>query len=166
MTAYLKNTLLAVSTGLWATILPACGQDSNDTSMDGGESLDTSDTGTGTGGTDTGFGDTGETDTGGDDAPFAASCADQALSGVDYEYSVCGEYFYEADDALELANQTACSIVGGTWSTERCVTDGSVGSCTTDTVTTIVNYYFDIPESEISSRQSTCEGLGGTWTAL
>ena len=167
MKAFLKHTLLVASAALWATVLPACGMDDGNEAMDSGEGEDTA---TSSGDSDTGTGETdtnpGETDTGAAELPFAASCADQVKSGGDYEYGVCGEYFFEADDTLTQENQTSCSVVGGTWSTERCVTDGAVGSCTTVDEATIVNYYFDVPESAISSRQTTCEGFGGTWTAL
>lgn len=170
MNAFLNYTRLLGAATIAATMILSACSDTGDGTNDGGPGQQDSDN-NGSDDTDTGDSD-GNTDSGGDTGteesgpPFVASCGNQVRSGGTYEYTVCGEYFFEANETLEQDSQSSCSIVGGTWSEERCPSVGAAGKCTAVGDATIVSFYYDLPESEVPARQNTCEGLGNTWTAL
>lgn len=146
-------------------MLTACGDDGDDATGDGGDNQGGGDTDSGSG--DNGGGDSDSTSQDSDNVgiPFVASCGEQSYTGTGFDYAVCQEYFFEADETLEQESQTTCSTIGGTWSDARCPTAGSNGTCTTVGDATIVQFYYQLPEAEIATYQNTCEGLGNTWTA-
>jgi hypothetical protein len=161
MRVELKYTLILCVAAIAAQLaLMACSDDGSEGDNDAG-------TGQGDGGADSDTGtnnDTGgnvDTDTLG--IPFVASCGDQVSLGA--TYTVCDEYYFEADETLEQTSQLNCENAQGTWSDQRCPTADLSGTCTNQGTPTIVKFYYGIPAGDIASRQNTCEALGGTWQA-